>query len=100
MLRGASRAAPISIDVAFARPSFAYDRSQFADAAAPAGRAAGARLRRWTAGLDAAASAAWAWGASFERGLADSLRAGRWVRDRDSRTARWRLGTPSWAASA
>lgn len=84
----------VGFDAAFARPSFAYDRSQFADAAAPVGRAAGARQRRWTAGLDAAARAAWAWGASFERGLADSLRAGRWVRDRDSRTARWRLGTP------
>jgi len=84
----------LGVDAVIVRPSFVYERAQHADAAAPAGRTAGARRRRWTAGLDAPADAAWAWGASFERGLADSLRAGHWVRDRDSRTARWRLGTP------
>jgi hypothetical protein len=85
----------LGLDAVYVRPSFAYEREQFADAAAPPGRAAGARRRQWTAGLDAPARAAWAWGTSFERGLSDSLRAGHWVRDRDSRTARWRLGTPA-----
>jgi hypothetical protein len=85
----------LGLDAGVARPSFVYERAQYVDAAMPAGRAAGARRRQWTGALEAPASAAWAWGASFERGLSDSLRAGRWVRDRDSRTARWRLGTPS-----
>ncbi len=85
----------IGVDATYARPSFAYERAQHADAAAAAGRTAGAKRRRWTAGLEAPARAAWAWGASFERGLSDSLRAGHWERDRDSRTTRWRLGTPA-----
>lgn len=65
-------------------PSVRWQDERWQDALAPAGRAAGYRLERWTAGL--AGDRGLDWRVEFERGLADSLRAGRWDRERDSRT--------------
>ncbi|MBE0564706.1 MAG: hypothetical protein IH621_02010, partial [Krumholzibacteria bacterium] len=67
------------------RPSGRWQKESWEDARMAAGRAAGYRLERWATGL--AGSGRLDWRAEFERGLADSLRAGRWERERDSRTA-------------
>ncbi|MFN2370560.1 MAG: hypothetical protein ABR506_05315 [Candidatus Krumholzibacteriia bacterium] len=68
------------------RPSARWQQESWEDARAPVGRAAGYRLERWAWGL-ATAGGGLDWRAEFERGLADSLQAGRWQRQRDSRTA-------------
>ncbi len=78
------------------RPSAGYDDEEYADAAvAAAASAAGYRLRRWRGGLDSDPTAPLSWSLGFERGQADSLRAGGWRRERDTRTGRWRMGTPT-----
>ncbi len=69
-------------------PGGAYEKRQWRDDAAPAGRAGGFRLEETSARLVSAPGATWIWRAEFKRGLADSLRAGAWRRERDSRTAR------------
>jgi hypothetical protein len=67
------------------RPSVRWQEQSWRDARAPTTRAGGYQLERWAAGL-ASRGGAVDWRLEFERGLADSLRAGRWERERDSRT--------------
>lgn len=87
----------VALDLGPVRPSAGYDDEEYADTAAdPAASAAGYHLRRWRGALASTPEAALAWKLGFERGLADSLRVGGWRRARDSRTGRWRVGTPSW----
>ncbi len=79
------------------RPSFRWRLERDRDDAVAGDRAAGSRRRTWTYGLAAAAGARWDWRMAFTRGLADSLRAGAWRRDRDTRTVEVAVVTPAWA---
>ena len=84
------------LDTGPVRPSAGYTRQQYTDAAAAADVAGGYRLRTWRAALASGGEAILDWQLGYERGLADSLRAGAWRRARDSRTARWQVGTPAF----
>jgi len=96
-VRRTGQAHEIALATGPVRPSAGFEREQYMDAAAAADVSGGYRLRAWRAALASDGSAALSWRAGFERGLADSLRAGVWRRERDSRTLDWRLGTPAVA---
>ncbi|MGD9548036.1 MAG: hypothetical protein AB7V45_10920 [Candidatus Krumholzibacteriia bacterium] len=68
------------------RPQVIYRLSRWRDAAAGAAAAAGYRRESYGFQLRGIHGQAVDWTVSFERGLADSLRAGAWGRERDSRT--------------
>ncbi len=69
----------------------AWWRDDLADTAS----AAGSRHRSTKFGLASNAAARWRWRLDFERGLADSLRAGAWRLERDSRTVGAVVATPN-----
>ncbi len=77
------------VTTAVARPGVRYEVEQWRDDAAAGDAAGGSRLRRWGAGVEAAPGRAFRWQGGWERALADSLRAGAWALERDSRT--WRV---------
>jgi len=67
-------------------PSVGYDLRQWDDAEISGGRAAGFRLEELGGGLASAPGRSLDWRLEFKRGLADSLVAGSWSLQRDSRT--------------
>jgi len=84
----------VSIATGVIVPSAGLVREQYRNDATHADASGGYRMRAWRGALSSAAAAALSWHIGFERGLADSLRDGRWRGERDSRTTSWRLGTP------
>lgn len=68
------------------RPQVRYGLSRWRDEAAGAEAAAGFRRESYGMRLRGIHGQTIDWTVSFERGLADSLRAGAWGRERDSRT--------------
>jgi hypothetical protein len=86
-----------SWNCAWVVPKAQLQREQWRDTAGAAGVGTGYRLRRWGYGLAAAPGSSWLWEVGWERGLADSLRAGAWRLERDSRTSRVDLSSPMFA---
>ncbi len=78
-------------------PKASYRFRQWDDAKITGNRAAGFRLEETGFGLGSAPGRALSWQVDFERGLADSLYAGQWVSERDSRTLRSGLTTGRFA---
>ena len=74
-------------------PSVKHHERQWVDTAITGSRAGGFRLEEYGWGLGSAPGRALAWQVDFERGLADSLYAATWDRQRDSRTTRASLTT-------
>lgn len=69
-------------------PTLQHRQRRWEDGEIGGNRAAGFRLEEYGAGLGAAPGRTLLWNIDFTRGLADSLRAGTWRRQRDSRTTR------------
>jgi hypothetical protein len=80
----------ISVNKGFIQPEISWRKSEDVDAVVSSA-AGGYRLELWKAGLKSSPEAITQWEASFERGLADSLIAGAWASQRDSRTSRLAL---------
>ncbi len=74
-------------------PEARYQQREWQDDALTGDRAAGARYEEWSTALAAASGRAFDWRAEFKRGRADSLRAGAWRNERDSRTTTGRVST-------
>jgi hypothetical protein len=74
-------------------PSATYRFRRWEDGASGAGSAAGFRHEEYGYGLGSAPGKGLAWQADFQRGLADSLYAGSWVLERDTRTTKGSLTT-------
>jgi hypothetical protein len=77
----------LSWRVAALQPGASWEKREWRDAAAPAGRAAGFRFAETGFVLAGAGGGGATWRADFRRGLADSLKDGGWRLERDSRTA-------------
>lgn len=79
------------------RPAAWVEEARWRDAGGASGAdsvAAGFRLRRWGGDLATLPQVPWRLRLSLERGLADSLRADDWRRERDARTAGLLVGSP------
>ena len=87
----------VSWELVGMRPAGFYEEEQWEDAAVTSGAAAGSRWQRYGGSLGSLAESRWRWQTGWERGLADSLRAGTWRRERDSRTVRAEVATPAVA---
>jgi hypothetical protein len=78
-------------------PSGSFLSRRWEDARIPTGRAGGFRYEETGAGLAAAPGAPLDWRVDFKRGLADSLVAGDWQLQRDSRTFNGGISTGRYA---
>jgi hypothetical protein len=81
----------ISIHKGIIQPEISWNKIEDIDSAAADTVSGGYRLELWQTGLRSSPESSTQWEVSFERGLADSLRAGLWTRERDSRTSRLAL---------
>jgi len=81
----------IAIHKGVIQPEISWNRIEDIDSAAGDTISGGYRLELWQTGLKSSLESSTQWELSFERGLADSLRAGMWTRERDSRTSRLAL---------
>ncbi|MEN8006431.1 MAG: hypothetical protein ABFS42_05415 [Candidatus Krumholzibacteriota bacterium] len=87
----------ISWEVGPVVPRAGYGFRRWRNGAATQGQASGFRLEETSVGLGSAPSRVLTWQVDFERGLADSLYAGTWELQRDSRTVRSGLTTGRFA---
>ncbi|MCP4573128.1 MAG: hypothetical protein GY838_12295 [bacterium] len=78
-------------------PEGGYRLQRWEDAAMLGARAAGFRHEEWSGGLSGAPGGPLAWRAGFKRGRADSLRAGVWQEERDTRTTTASITTGRFA---
>ena len=79
------------------QPSVSHQRRRWSDGAVTTARGAGARFEESGVQLASAPGGAASWRAEYRAGLVDSLRAGTWLRERDSRTAGASLTTGAFA---
>lgn len=77
----------IAIQKGVIQPEVSWNKIEDIDSAAADTVSGGYRLELWRTGLKSSPELSTQWELSFERGLADSLRAGLWTRERDSRTS-------------
>ena len=96
-IRRANRTHELSWSVGPLVPTVNHKLRRWEDGKITGARAAGYQLEEYGAGLASRPGGALAWNASFVRGLADSLTAGQWQLQRDSRTTRGGVSTGRFA---
>jgi len=77
-------------------PSARYRLRRWQDSAVTGAGAAGYQLEEYGGGLASRAGGSYSWHVNFTRGLADSLLAGQWQSQRDSRTTRAGVSSGRW----